>query len=79
MRVDPPVAKAYYADVTGAADGGGNGTYWTVPCDAILPDLTLTIASTEIVIPGYMLLTHSQRPPGSGSKKPSLLSYPKDF
>ncbi|KAI0126914.1 eukaryotic aspartyl protease [Xylariales sp. AK1849] len=55
LLVPAAIAKAYYAEVTGAVnDVTGAGGY-TYPCSATLPDFTAIIGNYEAVIPGDII------------------------
>jgi hypothetical protein len=47
------IVYGYYNGVDGATDVNGDGSSWTVPCGTTLPDLTLTLGTATLVIPGY--------------------------
>ena len=75
MLVYPFVAKTYYAQVPGAQDDSGQGTQWTVPCGAQLPDLTLKIEGASVVISGDKLQSgEATSDPSSEFQPPYFLS-----
>ena len=58
MNLDPNITARYYRDVPGANTDTNPGQY-TFPCDAPLPDLTLSISEVgAVVIPGHWLNYH---------------------
>ncbi|KAL8645350.1 MAG: hypothetical protein Q9210_006752 [Variospora velana] len=70
MRVDPGIAQTYYDAVVGAQLSKGmswQGLQWTIPCATKLPDLTVTIAGANIVIPGGQLVLNKRDQQGSMS------------
>ena len=48
------VVSAYYSGIQGAQNNQEEGGY-TFPCDADLPDLTLTISGSDIAVPGSLI------------------------
>ncbi|CRG82674.1 hypothetical protein PISL3812_00018 [Talaromyces islandicus] len=46
------IVRGYYDGVNGASDVNGDASSWTVPCGTELPDLTLTLGSATLTIPG---------------------------
>lgn len=46
------IVRGYYNGVDGASDVNGDASSWTVPCGTQLPDLTLTLGSAILIIPG---------------------------
>ncbi|KAI9375273.1 aspartic protease pep1 [Aspergillus egyptiacus] len=51
IMIEPTIADAYYAQVEGAEDSFWYGGY-IFPCDAELPDFTVTIDGYDAVVPG---------------------------
>ncbi|KAJ5782720.1 Peptidase aspartic catalytic [Penicillium paradoxum] len=51
LLVDDSVVEAYYAKVSDSEDNSSVGGY-TFPCDADLPDFTVTIGRYDAVVPG---------------------------
>jgi len=49
--VPAKVADTYYSKVQGAAFSALSGG-WTFPCNAKLPDITLTVSGKKVVVPG---------------------------
>jgi len=51
IYIDAAIAKAYYAKVSGAKLDSQQGAY-TFPCNATLPDFSLTIGGVKQTVPG---------------------------
>ena len=57
INLDSDIVARYYQDVLGANSATVPGQY-TFPCNASLPDLTLTISGSGITIRGHVLNYH---------------------
>lgn len=57
MNLDAPIVARYYQDIPGANSATVPGQY-TFPCNASLPDLTLTISGVGVTIRGNVLNYH---------------------
>ncbi len=89
MTVAPFVAQTYYAQVAGSTRNSGEqnsgaqsnnarnsaqSVYWTAPCDAKFPELTLNIGGGSVVISGDKL--QSQQRSRSGALRESYIHAP---
>ena len=63
--MDFSVAQAYWAQVDGAVDTAGDGSAFTHPCDATLPDFSFYVNGNQLTIPGHLLTGYD-----SGKSKP---------
>ncbi|KAJ5690053.1 hypothetical protein N7462_004445 [Penicillium macrosclerotiorum] len=54
LMLPDDVVTAYYKQVSGAQEDSSVGGY-TIPCDAKLPDFTVTIGSYDAVVPGDLV------------------------
>ena len=57
INLDSAIVARYYQDVLGANNVTASGQY-TFPCNATLPDLTMTIDGGGVTVRGHVLNYH---------------------
>lgn len=70
--VDFSVAQAYWAQVDGAVDTAGDGSAFTHPCNAALPDFGFYVNGNLLTIPGHLLTGFES---GNSKTFPSLFVF----
>ena len=73
INLDSAIVARYYQDVPGANNVTDSGQY-TFPCDATLPDLTMTIDGGGVTIRGHVLSYHPYDVEANSKR-----SFPQDF